>query len=1263
MAVVEPAAPSIALVFGAVSPPQADVVDLMVHLGCSKEVSSYEVTLQNWDAKYSPSGTYPITVGIDGSISLGRTPNCPLLLTLRVENVKYQSTPKENYVIISGRCWGERLFRRVVTATYTGLTGEAIVKDLMDYYAGLSHTRGAVELVEDTDTTYSELEYDGSPVWDILKYIAESADDSGVIGFDFRVAPDGKFEFFPKLSKTNATVIVENIDDNAEYEKDIHRVRNSIYVYGLADKSYPTDKVSLTRSLTPADGTWAASVGVISLDATGAPDGGACVKNTATSNYASVANITFASGYELNCELYPILDVQLKLEDTFSGTGFILLLDDGGKYASKTISASPDETWHLIEAGVGSAYANQWERVDSGFNWEAITMIRVSCAFPGVGSGSIWIHGLYVGGRRYAGTAEDAASQAAYGLREYTEVDEELWSDAECTRRAASLLAQLKDPAEHLHLVSNLLDYGTSPILAADKVHVHLPNENVDADFRVESAEYHVFKERVMELEITLELGRENPKLADFLYGLRCHSPNVEKLSRTKIGKRGAPVATTRSTQGGSHFTTNVEVEKTAPVLNLITAAALKLALGYDGANSFLSSYDGNLVLYSATHIIAPVGDGIEALGDTASAWRYKSLHLKEELWVAGVNTVDTNGRVTMAGLPRDTAGLILEAQGAGFYPMYVDPNGRYTPATHTHTSLVRGTNYVELDATDAVANFFAGDPAVLMGAVGHDGANMFLVSYDGSLVLYAANSLILPNSDGGQNLGDTSTLKRFGSLHLKDSIWVAGVNTVDTSGRVSLSGLPRDTAGLIIEAQGAGFNPMYVDPDGRYTPAAHTHTSLDRSTKHVEIDSTYAVANFLNDASLDGAVGHDGANMFLVAYAGSLVLHAATAKILPNTDGGQDLGDTTGAKRFGALHLKNTLYVAGVQVIDTNGRLLLPAMTRGTSGYVLEAQGAAADPMYVDPDGRYSPAAHDHTSLVRGTNYVEIDATDAVANFYASASLKGAIGHDGSNYFIVAYDGSIVFSADTGLISPASDGGADLGTTSSSLRFGALHLKNALYVAGVQVIDTNGRLLLPAMTRGTSGYVLEAQGAAADPMYVDPDGRYTPAAHESGHANLYPSAGANTGQVGNTTTYWNVMATNSLWNKAQSGFACERALSDTPVERKIQTREAAEEVLTHETTKSWRHMPYDLKDKTGKNIICTCGKSVKEPCPEHREEWEDTYLVNLGAQYEAAAYLVLELSADVRRLEAELAGFKELMVQVLNSKRADLPAEVPRAA
>jgi hypothetical protein len=253
--------PKCTIAFGSVTPPQGDVIDLRVHLGCTKEVSSFEVLLQNWNKKYSPGGTSPINVGMDGSISIGRGANVPQIITCRVEKVQCESpTSTEHYLRVSGRCWGERLFRRVVTKAYDNKKGEEIVKDLLDYYVGLSHVRNSIELVENTDTTYTHLEYENTPVWDIIKYIAESADKAGVIGYDFRVAPDGKFEFFPKNNKTSPVSLPE-IEDS-EYRKDILRIRNRITAYGCQGKNFPTNLDSWSESL---DG-WITVSGSIELD-------------------------------------------------------------------------------------------------------------------------------------------------------------------------------------------------------------------------------------------------------------------------------------------------------------------------------------------------------------------------------------------------------------------------------------------------------------------------------------------------------------------------------------------------------------------------------------------------------------------------------------------------------------------------------------------------------------------------------------------------------------------------------------------------------------------------------------------------------------------------------------------------------------------------------------------------------------------------------------------------------------------------------------
>jgi succinylglutamate desuccinylase len=137
----------------------------------------------------------------------------------------------------------------------------------------------------------------------------------------------------------------------------------------------------------------------------------------------------------------------------------------------------------------------------------------------------------------FTGTAEDSASQNAYGLRELTETDEELTTDNECYLRAKALLDYLKAPEEYLKVRTTVLDYGNTPLLAADKIHVTLPNENVDGDFRIETVEYYV-DAKTQTLEVTLELGKVPPLLADYLYGLRATTVTLEKLARTKLGRR-----------------------------------------------------------------------------------------------------------------------------------------------------------------------------------------------------------------------------------------------------------------------------------------------------------------------------------------------------------------------------------------------------------------------------------------------------------------------------------------------------------------------------------------------------------------------------------------------------------------------------------------------------------------------------------------------------------------------------------------------------
>ena len=444
--------------------------------------------------------------------------------------MKCESTPVENYLRVSGRCWGERLFRRVVTKVYEDKKGEEIVRDLMDYFVGLSHVRDGTELIEDTDTTYTRLEYEDTPVFDILKYVAESADKQGIIGFDFRVAPDGKFEFFPGNSKTSLVSLGEKIEFS-EYRKDIHRVRNKVTIYGVADKGVPSDKDGWTESLTPFDGVWSAVSGEVSLDSAIKKKGGASIKTYGENLYWAGCIFTLNSGKEVNANFYPVLNFWVRRESVFDGNVQVKLYDGVDRAASCYFSVGAGE-WFQKQLKVGVKSADVWD-VAANFDWAQIKKVQFSLYYQGVGTGSFWVDGLFFGGRRYSSIQEDVGSQLVYGLRELVEVDEELYSDNECMLRAKAILNYLKDPAEYLTVRSTIIDYGDTPLLPGDKIHVTLPNENVDADFRILNIEYFV-DAKTQTLEITLELGREQPLLADYLYALRS---KMGHLSRYKVAR------------------------------------------------------------------------------------------------------------------------------------------------------------------------------------------------------------------------------------------------------------------------------------------------------------------------------------------------------------------------------------------------------------------------------------------------------------------------------------------------------------------------------------------------------------------------------------------------------------------------------------------------------------------------------------------------------------------------------------------------------
>jgi len=1014
--------PKVAIAFGAIGIPQGDVIELRVHLGCTKEVGSFDCLLQNWDKKYSPSGSYPINVGMDGHIDIGRGTNVPQIITLRVESVKCESTPTENYIRVSGRCWGEKLFRRVVTKTYENQKGEAIVKDLMDSYALLSHTRTANltqdapqgqpyvyiastdvgkffvgqkvvisdsqnsenneiqakgsnwlrmknalshtytvangakvdgETVEATDTIYSKLEYENTPVFDILKYVAESSDKAGVIGYDFRVGPDGKFEFFAKNSKTSPVSLGEKIEVS-EYRKDIHRVRNKIMIYGLADKSVPADKDAWTESLNPADGSWSAGAGEVYLDTNFKAKGSASIKVYAINLYWAGGIFTLNAGKEVNANLYPILSFYAYLEKTYDGNVTVLLYDVANKEASKHINIAPGE-WRKIDVRVGLANEMDWTWVQPGFDWSQIKKIRIDGWLAGVGTGSFWIDALYFGGRRYAAVREDSASQTAYGLRELAETDEELVSDNECDLRAKALLDYFKGPAEYLTIRSTVIDYGNSPLLPGDKTHITLPNENVDADFRIESVEYYV-DAKTQTLQVTLELGKVPPLLADYLYGMRATTVTVEKLARTKLGKKGIPTVAYGGGIGAHHVgheagdqAGNKWPSEDYGGWDKLTGWICPKYIGpFDDEPAIMKFRTRNKAGTSVlNHQFQPSDIEAGVLGCETAYW--KEIHSKFLVLYRGLGSPYGDLRIKVQGESNPRARLTEEllefGPGGAAADVYLKRIAENTLELKTWYLKPQGDDVVEL-----------GEPAKKIKKVY---ATSFLLPSDGFLHIgvYGEDNpraRLVQDSiafgSGGASAPDT-WLKRIAANQFESSGDV--IPDSDDARTLGLGGATpkrwKNIYAVNITISNMLFN-FHVIPDADNTYDIGEGTTPKR----------------WRDLYLAGAIK---------ALAGGVAVN-----LLPDADGSRDLGSSgkkwsnlyvAGLGRLGWLNIGDVTVITSDRTLQNviadaaiiaSGQFPLARLPRGSAGYVLEAQGAGFDPMYVNPNYRYEPKSHPHS-------------------------------------------------------------------------------------------------------------------------------------------------------------------------------------------------------------------------------------------------------------------------------------------------------------
>ncbi|MDI6905258.1 MAG: hypothetical protein QMD13_07215 [Candidatus Bathyarchaeia archaeon] len=703
---------------------------------------------------------------------------------------------------------------------------------------------------------------------------------------------------------------------------------------------------------------------------------------------------TLNAGKEVDANLYPLLSFLAYLEKSYNGNVTVILFDQTNKSATKKITIAPGE-WRKTDLKVGLANEVEWGNVEAGFDWSKIWKVRIDCDFSGVGTGNFWIDQLYFGGRRYSAVREDSTSQSNYGLRELVEVDEELVSDNECDLRAKALLDYFKNPADYLKLNTTVLDYGNSPLLPGDKIHITLPNENVDSDFRIESVEYRV-DAKTQTLEITLELGKVPPLLADYLYGMRATTVTVEKLARTKLGKGAIPTAL-----GGGLGAHHVGHE----------------AGGEDGVR-WPSEHDGGWD--KITGWICPKHIG--PFEDEAATIKFRTKNK------AGTAALDHQFQ------PSDNERGVLGCETAHWKEVHSKFMVLYRGLEAPYGDLrfkVQGEANPRARLNEELLEFGPG------GAL----------APDVYLKRIAANKLelktqyLIPQADNILELGSPTGPKKIAKIYASSFL-------LPTDGFLHITVYGEDNPKARLTQDALTFGP-----GGATVP----DTWLKRIAANRFESSGDIIPSADNERTLGlgGATPKRWANIYAVNITVSNMLF--NFHLIPNADNTYDLGEGTTPKRW------RDLYLSGA----------IKALAGGVAVNLLPDQNAARD--------------------------------------LGSSTLKW------SNLYL------------SGLC----DVGGNLNVGGFTVITSARVLQNVTADVG---IITSGRFPLARFPEGTAGYVLEAQGAGYDPMYVDPNGRYSPAAHTQ-HADDMPSGGANTGQVGNTTTYWNCIAGNSVWYKALGQF------------------------------------------------------------------------------------------------------------------------------
>jgi hypothetical protein len=401
-----------------------------------------------------------------------------------------------------GKCLGEVLERRQKT-------NKRYQDEQSDHIPSYVAVELDLGISKDFDTTLETITVRTEPYWDMLKRVSDYWYDGATkVQKDFYVDngdgghPNGHLVWKARPFRTVGVESLVYGEDFKEYDltHDLMPSKNKVTVYGAPSAFLPNDKDEWTENSDTTN--WTATSGTLTFaDTPVTPEEG--VKCVICSNSDTVApfaqgitfqralpNITLRNINSLNFFYYPGTTAPAYDNQTCK-----LLCPDTSNYFKYRSFTGASNTMHWVNAPLGDSAVYDavenptgvWDAVGSP-NWWSIQAIQ----FHGDSAGSsgtlfMGIDKLYFSPDRWVGVAEDPTNQGIYDIREAEYTDENLLSNDECTKRAESLLMQLKEKTTGVSFTVQ----GNTNILRGDRIPLTLPPDNITAvDFDVISVEH-----------------------------------------------------------------------------------------------------------------------------------------------------------------------------------------------------------------------------------------------------------------------------------------------------------------------------------------------------------------------------------------------------------------------------------------------------------------------------------------------------------------------------------------------------------------------------------------------------------------------------------------------------------------------------------------------------------------------------------------------------------------------------------------------------